>query len=144
VLTGFSGLLTYFPPFLAGSSLRVANLLNPDRWGHLGPGWLTAADVYSEAYIYFADGPANYDRDVTVWSHEVGSEPFAVGELPSLLAMENQIDYGSVTAPVLVLQGQWDLSACGGQCEDLGLEESLRGKFSGAKEVVVMDDLPAG
>ncbi|KAI4861937.1 alpha/beta-hydrolase [Hypoxylon rubiginosum] len=140
VLTGFAGNFTYFNPFLAGSAFRVARLQDPKRWGSLDPGYLTSADLYAETYVYFGE-ERDFERRVAEWSHYVGSEPFAVGELPSLLA-SSPLDFAAVTSPVLVLQGQFDLSACGGNC--VGLLDPLKATFAGAKTVETVDNLPAG
>ncbi|KAI2616838.1 alpha/beta-hydrolase [Hypoxylon sp. NC1633] len=140
VLTGFAGGFQYFAPFLAGSGLRVARLMDAARWGHLDAGYLVSADVYAETYVYFGQ-EGDFERRAAVWSHDVGSEPFAVGELPSLLA-SSPLDFGAVAAPVLVLQGQFDLSACGGNC--VGQLDGLRSLFSGAGVVETVDDLAAG
>lgn len=138
VLTGFSGNFSYFGPFVAGSGFRVARLQDPARWGALDPGYLAAADLYAETYAYFAAG--FFERRAAEWAHAVGSEPFAVGELPSLLA--TAVAFDAVTAPVLVLQGQFDVSACGGNC--VGVLDATRDLFAGAKVVEIVDDLPAG
>ncbi|KAI0005735.1 alpha/beta-hydrolase [Xylariaceae sp. FL0662B] len=138
VLTGFSGNFSYFGPFLAGSGFRVANLKDPVRWGALDSGYVTASDLYAETYVYYAE--PHFEHRVAQWSYEVGSEPFAVGELPSLL--DTAIEYDNITAPVLILQGQFDLSACGGNC--VGLLEDTKGMFSNAKTVEAVDNLPAG
>ncbi|KAI1385435.1 alpha/beta-hydrolase [Hypoxylon trugodes] len=140
VLTGFAGNFTYFAPFLAGSSFRIARLSNPVRWGSLDPGYLTSADLFSETYVYFGEAH-DFERRVAEWSHYEGSEPFAVGELPSLIA-SSPLDFGAITAPVLVLQGQFDLSACGGNC--VGLLDPLKSEFAGAKVVETVDNLPSG
>ncbi|KAI1371266.1 alpha/beta-hydrolase [Hypoxylon crocopeplum] len=140
VLTGFAGNFTYFTPFLAGSGFRVARIQNPARWGALDPGYLTTADLYAETYVYFGQ-EHDFERRVAEWSYYQGSEPFAVGELPSLIA-SSPLDFAAITAPVLVLQGQFDLSACGANC--VGLLEPLKSQFAGAKTVETVDDLPAG
>ncbi|PYH98271.1 alpha/beta-hydrolase [Aspergillus ellipticus CBS 707.79] len=138
VLTGFSGTFDYFGPFLAGSSLRVAKTQEPTRWGDLDSAYLISADAYSLAYIYFAE--PYFDHSVAEWAYEVASEPFAVGELPSLMA--TTIDYSNITAPVYILQGQFDLSACGGNC--VGLINATAATFNGSQVVDWVDDLPAG
>ncbi|KAI1207617.1 alpha/beta-hydrolase [Annulohypoxylon truncatum] len=140
VLTGFAGGFTYFTPFLAGSGFRVAKHANPLRWGSLDPGYLTSVDLYAETYVYFGE-EQHFERRVAEWSHYQGSEPFAVGELPSLLA-SSPLDFAAVTAPVLVIQGQFDLSACGGNC--VGLLDGMKDTFSGAKAVETVDNLPSG
>ncbi|PWY92642.1 alpha/beta-hydrolase [Aspergillus heteromorphus CBS 117.55] len=138
VLTGFSGTFDYFGPFLAGSSLRVAKTQDPTRWGSLDPAYLISADQYAEAYIYFAE--PYFEQSVARWAYEVSSEPFAVGELPSLMA--TTIDFSNITAPVYILQGQFDLSACGGNC--VGLINATADTFNGSEVVEWVDDLPAG
>lgn len=138
VLTGFSGNFSYFGPFVAGSGFRVARLQDPARWGSLDPGYLASSDLYAETYAYFAAG--YFERRVAEWAHAVGSEPFAVGELPSLLG--TTVHFERVEAPVLVLQGQFDVSACGGNC--VGVLGAARDLFSGARAVEIVDDLPAG
>ncbi|PNP43516.1 hypothetical protein TGAMA5MH_04488 [Trichoderma gamsii] len=138
VLTGFSGTLQFFSPFVAGSSLRVARIQDPLRWGHLDSGYLTSSDVYVEAYGFFA--APFFEHRVAEWNFNVDSQPFGVGGLPSLLATE--IPYGNITAPVLVLQGQYDLPSCGGNC--LGLLNGTSELFSNAKVVETADNLPAG
>ncbi|KAL7920005.1 Alpha/Beta hydrolase protein [Trichoderma austrokoningii] len=138
VLTGFSGTFQYFAPFVAGSSLRVARLQDPHRWGHLDSGYLTSSDVYAEAYDFFAE--PFFDHRVAEWNFEVDNQPFGVGGLPSLLASE--IPYGNITAPVLVLQGQYDLPSCGGSCLDL--LNNTRELFPSSKVVETVDNLPAG
>ncbi|KAL1856837.1 hypothetical protein Daus18300_010600 [Diaporthe australafricana] len=105
VLTGFSGTLEYFGPFGAGIGFRVATTQDPERWGHLGPAYLTSSDLYAETFAYFAS--PHFQHRVAEWSYDVASEPFAVAELPTLLATE--IQYGNVTAPTLVLQGKHNL-----------------------------------
>ncbi|PWY88895.1 alpha/beta-hydrolase [Aspergillus sclerotioniger CBS 115572] len=138
VLTGFSGTFTYFGPFLAGAGLRVARHHNPARWGMLDSGYLTSSDLFAETYVYFAE--PYFEHRVAEWAFTTESEPFAVGELPSLL--ETTIEYGNITAPVLVLQGQFDVSACGGNC--VGLLNSTKALFTAAKTVETVDNLPAG
>ena len=138
VLTGFSGTLEYFGPFGAGMGFRVASLQDPERWGDLDPGYLTSSDLYAEAFAYFAS--PYFEHRVAEWSHNVGSEPFAVAELPTLLA--TKVRFGNVTAPTLVLQGRYDTSACGGNC--LGVLDGLRANFTAASALRTVDNLPAG
>ncbi|KAK7937793.1 alpha/beta-hydrolase [Apiospora aurea] len=129
LLTGFAGGFSHFGPFLAGAGLRVARDRRPRRWGALDPGYLTTADRYADAY-----------RRVAAWTHERGSEPFAAGELPSLLA--TSITYRDITAPVQIVQGRYDVSACGGNCA--GQLDEIRGNLTGARVVETVEDLPAG
>jgi pimeloyl-ACP methyl ester carboxylesterase len=138
VLTGFSGTFAYFGPFLAGSGLRVAQTQSPRRWGDLDSAYLISADEFDEAYIYFAE--PYFERSVAKWAFEVASEPFAVGELPSLMA--TNIDYSNITSPVYILQGKFDVSACGGNC--VGLLDNSTTLFNGSRVVDWVDDLPAG
>ncbi|OTB11270.1 hypothetical protein K445DRAFT_68638 [Daldinia sp. EC12] len=140
VLSGFAGGFSYFGPFLAGSGFRVARLQNPLRWGALDSGYLTSADLFAETYAYFGE-ECDFERRVAEWSHYKSSEPFAVGELPSLIA-SSPLNFAGVTAPVLAIQGQFDLSACGGNC--IGLLDGLKDDFAGAKVVKTVDNLPAG
>lgn len=141
VLTGFSGTFEYFAPFVSGVGLRLAALQDPQRWGDLGPGYLTSADVYAETYGYFACEPQGlFDHAVAEWTYAVASEPFAVGELPTVLV--TTIPYANVTAPVLLLQGQYDVSACGGNC--VGVLDDVKGNLTGSPFVKAIDDLPAG
>jgi pimeloyl-ACP methyl ester carboxylesterase len=137
-LTGFSGNLSYFAPFLAGASLRVANSLDPNRWSHLDTGYIQPVDLYATAYIYFK--APYFDHKVSSWAHGVEAQPFAVGELPSLL--RSSIRYSNVKAPVLVLQGQYDLSACGGNC--IGVLNGTENLFTESKALQYVDNLPAG
>lgn len=138
VLTGFSGTFDYFGPFIAGTGFRVAKIQDPERWGNLDPGYLTPSDLYAETYIYYSD--PYFEHHVAEWSYDVASEPFAVGELPSLLA--TTIAYWNITAPTLLLQGQYDVSACGGNC--VGVLDNIKGNFSSAPVVETIDNLPAG
>ncbi|KAI1653459.1 alpha/beta-hydrolase [Daldinia decipiens] len=140
VLTGFAGGFQYFGPFLAGSGFRVARIQDPIRWDALDSGYLTSADLFSETYSYFGE-QNDFERRVAEWSYLKGSEPFAVGELPSLIA-SSPLDFAAVTAPVLAIQGQFDLSGCGGNC--VGLLDGLKDDFAGAKVVKTVDNLPAG
>lgn len=138
VLTGFSGVFTYFGPFIAGTGLRVAKIQDPERWGHLGSGYLTSSDVYAETYAYFAK--PYFEPRIAQWVYDVASEPFSIGELPSLLG--TTMGYGNITAPTLILQGKYDVSACGGDC--VGLLNETKTEFSTASVVEIVDDLPAG
>ncbi|KAL7943705.1 Alpha/Beta hydrolase protein [Trichoderma barbatum] len=138
VLTGFSGTFDYFAPFLAGAGLRVARTQNAARWGRLDSGYLTTSDLYAETYVYYA--APYFEHRVAEYTFNVASEPFAVGELPSLLA--TTIDYSLIKAPVLVLQGQFDVSACGGNC--VGVVNGTKDLFTGAKVLEYVDNLPAG
>ncbi|KAM0263744.1 hypothetical protein ACHAQJ_001059 [Trichoderma viride] len=138
VLTGFSGTFDYFPPFIAGAGLRIAKIQNASRWGQLDSGYLTTSDLYAETYVYYA--APHFEHSVAEWTYNVASQPFAVGELPSLLA--TTIEYGDIKAPVLVLQGQFDVSACGGNC--VGVVNGTKDIFTGAKVLEYVDNLPAG
>lgn len=138
VLTGFSGTVAYFGPFIAGSGFRVAKIQDPERWGHLDPGYLTSSDLYAETYVYFAE--PYFEHRVAEWAYGVASEPFALSELPSLLA--TTVEFGNITAPTLLLQGQFDVSACGGNC--VGVLDDFKGNLSAAPVVDFVEDLPAG
>ncbi|PTB63670.1 alpha/beta-hydrolase [Trichoderma citrinoviride] len=138
VLTGFSGTFQYFAPFVAGAGLRVAKTQNPLRWGHLDSGYLTTSDLYAETYVYYAE--PYFEHSVAEYTYTIGSEPFAVGELPSVLA--TTINYQDIKAPTLVLQGQFDVSACGGNC--VGVVNGTKALFTGAKTLEYVDNLPAG
>ncbi|ROW06788.1 hypothetical protein VMCG_04107 [Cytospora schulzeri] len=138
VLTGFSGTFAYFAPFVSGAGFRVARLQDPERWGGLDPGYFTTSDLYAETYFTFA-GPY-FEHRVAEWTYGVASEPFAVGELPSLLA--TTVAYGNVTAPTFLLQGQFDVSACGGNC--VGVLDAFKGNFTSAPVVETVENLPAG
>lgn len=74
------------------------------------------------------------------WSHNIASEPFAVAELPTLVAAD--IAYNNITAATMVLQGRYDESACGGDC--IGLLDTLSENFTAAAVLHTIDDLPAG
>ena len=74
------------------------------------------------------------------WTFEVSTQPFAVGEFPLLL--NTTIDYTSITAPIYMLQGQYDVSACGGNY--VGQLSATAAEFLGSKAVKWGDDLPAG
>ncbi|RAH68264.1 alpha/beta fold hydrolase [Aspergillus aculeatinus CBS 121060] len=138
VLTGFSSAFDYFGYFLAGSHLRQARTLSPSRWGTLDSAYLTAGDQYAVAYYGFA--APHFDPQVAQWAATVEGEPFAVGELPSLLA--SPIQYSRITAPVYLVQGQFDLSSCGGNCK--GQLENSPATFNNSHVVSWVDDLPAG
>ncbi|KAI0101926.1 alpha/beta-hydrolase [Nemania sp. FL0031] len=138
ILTGFSGNFSYFGPFVAGTGFRVARIQDPLRWGALDSAYLTSSDVYAETYAYYT--APYFERRVAEWSYHVGSEPFAVAELPTLLG--TTIDYSAINGSVLLLQGKYDVSACGGDC--VGLLEAAEGLFTGATAVETVDDLPAG
>lgn len=138
ILTGFSGTLKYFAPFAAGAGFRVAPIEDPNRWGDLQTGYLTSSDVYAETFAYFAS--SYFEHRVAEWAYSNASEPFAVAELPTLMAAD--IAYENVTAATLVLQGQYDESACGGDC--VGLLDTLSENFTSATVLHTVDDLPAG
>ena len=141
VLTGFSGFFDHFAPFVAGAGLRVAKMHDPHRWGSLNSTFLTSSDLFAETYVYFKE--PYFEHRIAKWTHEVASEPFAVGELISLLASYN--NFHNITAPVLVLQGQYDVSACGGNCVGFVEEDKLRQHvFKGARSIGVVNNLPAG
>jgi hypothetical protein len=94
--------------------------------------------VYAETYGFFA--APYFEHRVAEWNFNVDSAPFAVGGLPSLLGAE--IQYSNITAPVLVLQGQYDLPSCGGNC--VGVLNGTKEIFSNAKVLETVDNLPAG
>ncbi|RYC61694.1 hypothetical protein CHU98_g4513 [Xylaria longipes] len=138
ILTGFSGNFSYFGPFVAGAGFRVARMQDPLRWGALDSGYLTSSDLYAETYTYYTE--PYFEHRIAEWSYNVGSEPFALAELPTVLS--TTIDYEAIKGSVLVLQGQYDVSACGGNC--VGLLEATGALFSGATAVETVDDLPSG
>lgn len=140
ILTGFSGTLQYFAPFAAGAGFRVARLQDPQRWGNLQAGYLTSSDLYAETFAYFAS--PYFAHRVAEWTFDIASEPFAVAELPTLMAAAADIAYGCITAATLVLQGRYDESACGGDC--VGLLDTLNETFTAATTLRTVDDLPAG
>ncbi|KAK9422272.1 putative Alpha/beta-hydrolase [Seiridium unicorne] len=138
ILTGFSGKLDYFGPFLAGSGFRVASIEDPARWGALDSGFLTTSDLYAETFAYYAE--PYFEHRIAEWSYAVSSEPFGAAELLSLL--HTTVHFEDIAAPVLMLQGQYDVSACGGDC--VGLLDSFVANFTTSKAVKIVDDLPAG
>jgi pimeloyl-ACP methyl ester carboxylesterase len=139
ILTGFSGTTLNFAPFVAGSGFRVAKLHEPRRWGGLDSGFLTSSDLYAETYVYFA--APHFEHRVAEWTYAVASEPFALAELPTLLA--TNISFADIKAPVLVAQGQYDVSACGGDCVGL-INTTTKALFTGAEAFEYVDNLPAG
>ncbi|KAI0445827.1 alpha/beta-hydrolase [Xylaria telfairii] len=138
ILTGFSANFSFFGPFVAGAGFRVAKMQDPVRWGALDSAYLTSSDLYAETYTYYRE--PYFEHRVAEWSYNVGSEPFSVAELPTLV--NTTIDYTAIKGSVLVLQGQYDVSACGGNC--VGLLEATGALFTGARAVETVDDLPAG
>ncbi|KAF2092483.1 alpha/beta-hydrolase [Rhizodiscina lignyota] len=138
ILTGYSGSFANFAPFVAGTGFRIARLQQPYRWGDLDSGYITSSDLFAETYVYFA--APHFSHDVAEWTYNVASQPFAIGELPTVL--ETTIDYSKIKAPVLLLQGQFDVSACGGDC--VGLINTTATLFNNSKRVQYVDDLPAG
>ncbi|KAI0204122.1 alpha/beta-hydrolase [Astrocystis sublimbata] len=138
ILTGFSGTFDYFGPFVAGAGFRVAQVQDPLRWASLDSAYLTSSDLYAETYAYFAT--PYFEHHVAEWSYHVGSEPFALAELPTVLS--TTIDYEAIKGSVLIIQGQYDVSACGGNC--VGLLEDTAALFTSAKVVETVDNLPAG
>lgn len=122
--------------------MRVARLQDPARWGGLTPSYLTSVDEYALAYIYFSprSGAPFYEQRVAEWAFDVATEPFAVAELVTLAATE--VAYANVTAATLVLQGEYDVSACGGNC--VGVLDGLQDNFTAAAVLQTVDNLPAG
>jgi hypothetical protein len=104
----------------------------------LDSAYLTSSDLYAETYAYYTE--PYFEHRVAEWSYNVGSEPFSVAELPTLLGAS--IEYGAITGSVLVIQGQYDVSACGGNC--VGLLAATEALFTGARAVETIGDLPAG
>ncbi|ELQ40721.1 hypothetical protein MCOR27_006307 [Pyricularia oryzae] len=139
VLMGFGGSFKYFGPFVAGSGLRIAKFRDEERWGTLDAGWLTTVDKYADTYIYFGL-PGDFEHRAAEWTHARASEPFGIGEIPSLTS--TAIEFGDIETPVLLLQGRYDLSACGGDC--VGELEAWKGNLTGSPAVEVVEDLPAG
>ena len=141
VMMAFSGRFDWFSSFLTGAGFRVANKQDPKRWGHLDSGYLTTSDLYATTYIYFKD--PYFEHRAAEWTHNVAAEPFAVGEWISLTASYD--NYNNVTAPVLVLQGKYDVASCGGNCVGVVEEGWLRDNtFGNAKVIEAVGDLPAG
>jgi len=138
VLTGFTGSFDHFAPFVAGAGFRVAKLQDPKRWSDLDSGYLTSVDLFAETYVYFKE--PYFDRSIAEWSYNAASEPFAFGELLSILNTE--INYSNIEAPVFLLQGRYDVSACGGDC--VGLMENAAALFKGSKSVKFIDNIQAG
>jgi pimeloyl-ACP methyl ester carboxylesterase len=85
ILTGFSGNFSYFGPFIAGAGFRVAKIQDPLRWGALDSAYLTSSDLYAETFAYYT--APYFEHRVAEWSYNVGSEPFALAELPPLNIM---------------------------------------------------------
>jgi hypothetical protein len=55
VLTGWSlnsGLLAGAPGIFAATQLKIANTVNPSRWGAYDNGWVTVIDIYSCIQLY--------------------------------------------------------------------------------------------
>ncbi|KAJ7140036.1 Alpha/Beta hydrolase protein [Mycena crocata] len=111
-LSGYSGVLDYFNILIAGWQSRVASLLDPVRWGHLQPGYVTPVDLYADTYLEFKS--PFFDHAVAEWGASVKS-PYAIGELATL--GQTPYDTSSFNKPVQVFQGRYDLSACGGNCD---------------------------
>jgi pimeloyl-ACP methyl ester carboxylesterase len=96
-LSGYSGVFDYFNIFIAGWQSRVAAQLDPVRWGHLPPGYVTAVDVQADAYETFK--APYFDHAVAEWASSVKS-PYAVGELATL--GQTPYDTTNFTKPVQV------------------------------------------
>jgi hypothetical protein len=55
VLTGWSlnsGILAGAPGIFATTQLKIANTVNPSRWGAYDNGWVTVIDIYSCIQLY--------------------------------------------------------------------------------------------
>ncbi len=97
ILTGYSGQFDWFNVFLAGWQVRVSALLHPAKWSHLPHGYMSPADIYSDAFLGFK--APYFDHAVAKWLND-GEYPFAIGELLTLGA--TSYNPSVVTAPVLV------------------------------------------
>ena len=65
VLTGWSlnsGLLQGAPNILATIQTKIANTVNPARWGSYNNGWVTFIDIYSyiQLYVYYRNTSAQF------------------------------------------------------------------------------------
>ncbi|KAK4119018.1 alpha/beta-hydrolase [Parathielavia appendiculata] len=137
VLTGFSGRFEWLSLFTAGGQARVAALQFPHKWAHLPHGYMVPVDAYAAAYGGFRS--PFFDRRVAEWLYEHQS-PYAIGE--ALTAGAWALDFGSIAVPVQVVQGRYDLTACGGNCG--GVLDGTAALFTGSPKVEVNGDFEGG
>lgn len=112
VLTGFSLSIQGQGPFFAGLNLAIANLNNPFRFSRLPNGYLVSDTAISNQFGFFhAPG---FDPQV-LYASEATKQTFTIGELFSVASLSGG-GVSPFTGPVDVVDGQFDLPFCQGDC----------------------------
>ncbi|KAH6629945.1 Alpha/Beta hydrolase protein, partial [Chaetomium sp. MPI-SDFR-AT-0129] len=130
VLTGYSGLYNWLSLFTGGSQVRIAAQADPKKWSGLPRGYVVPADLYSASYGGFKT--PYFDREVAEWLYDT-QQPIALGDL--VTAGTLTIDLANIKVPVQVVQGRYDLTACGGFCD--GLLDNAAASFPNSPRVDV-------
>ncbi|KAJ3521946.1 hypothetical protein NMY22_g12098 [Coprinellus aureogranulatus] len=109
VVTGFTSHKESLLPSFATWTLTIAALDNPERFGSLPPGYIIWNNIINNQQNFFKF--PNYDPDVLQTTEDT-KWPAALGELLGLDASPSSL----YTNPVLVVTGENDYIACGGNC----------------------------
>lgn len=119
--------------FTSGGQARVAALSQPEKWGLFPHGYLVPVDAYAASYGGFKS--PYFDHAVAQWLSET-QVPYAIGELltastiiPDLSLIKTPVQVGyfdrimhrkkkkHINFLLQVVQGRYDLPACGGNCD---------------------------
>ncbi|KUJ13619.1 alpha/beta-hydrolase [Mollisia scopiformis] len=137
VLTGFSGYFQWLSLFTSGGQARVAALSQPSNWGSLPHGYLTPVDIYALSYGGFKSPYFDHGIAQSLFDQQY---PFAIGEL--LSAGATVLNLSAIEVPVQVVEGAYDLTACGGNC--IGVVNETASFFPNSKNVEVNGSFNAG
>ncbi|KAL3419304.1 hypothetical protein PVAG01_09526 [Phlyctema vagabunda] len=97
ILTGVSYNGSQTGTLVEGFGLRVANQQAPGKWSGRDTGYLTTADIFSNAGTFFYNG--SYDKNVLLYA-DARKQPFSAGELLTLNLLNP--DAHLYTGPVMV------------------------------------------
>ncbi|KAI5798853.1 Alpha/Beta hydrolase protein [Geopyxis carbonaria] len=125
VLTGFAHNVTYLQASLATWAFRSAAENQPARFGDLkGSEYLTWADAWNQQVFFLSAPGDSFDSAILKVNEDKYKQPAALGTFLTIGKLfEVLFQEIKFAKPVVVVTGQYDVPACGGNCDGL-LEKS--------------------
>jgi pimeloyl-ACP methyl ester carboxylesterase len=108
ILTGFGGYFdTAFPAILAQLVLLPADIVQPERYGNLDPGYLEDTNENEVNFLFYY--PGGYDPEFAKYDFSIRGT-FALGEAATTALNGNTAT--EYTKPVLIVTGNYDSIFC--------------------------------
>ncbi|KAL8684525.1 MAG: hypothetical protein Q9218_008253 [Villophora microphyllina] len=115
---------------LESYSPRIANTVEPERFGGLDTGYLFFGDIFNHVNAFFA--APNYEVDIVEYAQSI-AQPFAIVEWLSRVA--TPFPPNNFPGPVLIAAGEYGFITCGGDCPSTFQENIAQTIFQGTQNL---------